>query len=106
MMKLLIITAGVTFLLTSAVSAGEGAAGHHNNSLVMPMDNMKNDSSHHQQMMQGHAHSMGSLAGMPGNKKDVARVIHVEANDSMRFMHEPFNIKDGETIKFIVINKG
>ena len=53
-----------------------------------------------------HDHSMESLAGKPGNEKGVSRALTVIADDSMRFTHEPFNIKDGETIKFVVTNKG
>ena len=56
-----------------------------------------------------HGHAMehgGSLAGKPGKQSDVTRTIEVAADDNMRFTHKPFNIKDGETIKFIVSNKG
>ncbi len=109
MKNLLKITAGITFLVTGTVSAGEGASGHHHDEQNMPQTMQKdmNDGSHHgQMMMEGHAHSMGSLAGEPGKEENVSRVIQVRADDSMRFTHEPFNIKDGETIKFVVINKG
>jgi len=117
MNKLLTLTAGIALLATGTVYAAEGEAGHHhgehNDSKTMPMDNMKDDSSHHQQMMmgqqksmEGHAHSMGSLAGEPGKNENISRVIKVTADDSMRFTHEAFNIKDGETIKFVVTNKG
>lgn len=51
-------------------------------------------------------HHGGSLAGKPGQENDVDRVINVEANDAMRFVHKPFNIKNGETIRFVISNKG
>lgn len=51
-------------------------------------------------------HHGTSLAGKPGKESDVDRVINVEASDAMRFAHEPFNIKNGETIKFVITNKG
>ena len=54
----------------------------------------------------GHAHSMESLAGKPGEEGAASRVINVIADDSMQFTHEPFNIQDGETIKFVVTNNG
>jgi|GEM_PF-196527 len=57
----------------------------------------------------GEGRGMGhgdSLAGKPGIESNVSRSIEVEAGDNMRFTHEPFNIKEGETIKFIVTNKG
>ena len=64
---------------------------------------------HHGNMDHGDGHKMGhgdSLAGQPGKESDVNRSIEVEASDNMRFSHTPFNIKDGETIKFIVTNRG
>lgn len=55
----------------------------------------------------GHAHgAVESLAGKPGLEAEVSRVITVTATDDMRFSHEPLNIQDGETIKFVVTNKG
>ena len=51
-------------------------------------------------------HHGESLAGKPGQESGVDRVINVEANDAMRFVHEPFNIKNGETIKFMITNNG
>lgn len=57
---------------------------------------------------QGH-HGMGhgdSLAGRPGEESEVDRTIKVEANDSMRFIHEPIKVKTGETIKFEITNTG
>lgn len=56
----------------------------------------------------GH-HGMGhgeSLAGRPGKADEVDRTIKVEANDSMRFIHDPINVKTGETIKFVITNTG
>lgn len=56
----------------------------------------------------GH-HGMGhgkSLAGRPGKEHEVNRVVEVEANDTMRFVHEPLKVKTGETIKFEISNTG
>lgn len=56
----------------------------------------------------GH-HGMGhgdSIAGKPGKESEVDRIIKVEANDSMRFIHEPIKVKTGETIKFEITNTG
>lgn len=47
-----------------------------------------------------------SMVGKPGIEDKVTKVIKVEANDQMRFIHKPFDIKAGETIKFIVTNTG
>jgi uncharacterized cupredoxin-like copper-binding protein len=48
----------------------------------------------------------GNLAGEPGEDRYVSRIITVTADDTMRFFHEPLNVKKGETIKFVVTNKG
>lgn len=66
--------------------------------------NMKMDHSggHHGEGM-GHGQS---VVGKPGIEDKVTKVIKVEATDQMRFIHKPFDIKAGETIKFIVTNTG
>ncbi len=56
-----------------------------------------------------HAEGMGHVAskvGKPGSAAKVTKVIKVEATDQMRFIHEPFEAKAGETIKFEVTNTG
>jgi len=60
----------------------------------------------HHQEMKGHEHAMESTTGGPGTNSDVTRSIIITADDTMRFKHDPLNIKEGETIKFIVTNKG
>ena len=106
MNKLLTLTAGIALLSSGVVNAGTGETGHqhgaHHESQTMPPSGMMGQ----HKGMEGHAHSMESLAGMPGKEENVSRVIQVRADDSMRFSHYPFNIKDGETIKFVVTNKG
>lgn len=61
------------------------------------------DQGHH---MNGHAHSMESLAGKPGTEANVDREIQVVADDNMRFSHPALEIKDGETIRFVITNQG
>lgn len=60
---------------------------------------------HHGAATAGHG-SEQSLAGSVGKESEVSRIIEVTADDSMRFFHEPINVKKGETIKFVVTNKG
>ena len=101
------------------MSAGDGQHDHHK----MMQENHMGDTGGHGHMGgemkegmhgghhgEGHGahggHHGGSLAGKPGQENDVDRVINVEANDAMRFVHKPFNIKNGETIKFVISNKG
>jgi len=120
-----LITAGCANVAHEHDATEKEAHGHHDK-MQDHHDSMAEGGDHHQGSMGGqekmddhsemaghgghggeHAHgSEGSLAGEPGKKDDVSRVIHVEANDAMRFVHAPFNIKDGETIKFVVTNKG
>lgn len=95
--------------LASWVQAAAGAAGHHHDAPKVAAE--MHEGEHHQDMMQSesmgdHTHAMGSLTGKPGDEQSASRVIQVTANDSMRFTHEPLSIKDGETIKFVVTNKG
>lgn len=61
---------------------------------------------HHGEGHHSMGHHGGSKAGKPGKEKHVDRVVHVEANDQMRFEHEKLQVKPGETIKFVVHNQG
>jgi len=120
---------GTVILVTGcAKNAHDNDDGHHNavkshhadmdHSHMSPVKTGHEDESgqheammgdHHAKISQGDGHGMGhgeSLAGKPGDEREVDRSIQVETSDNMRFSHEPFNIKDGETIKFIVSNKG
>lgn len=78
-----------------------GDHGHHDSAIVNHHD------MHQQQVHHGGAFGMGNtLAGEPGKESDVIRTITVTARDTMRFIHKPINVKNGETIKFVVTNKG
>jgi uncharacterized cupredoxin-like copper-binding protein len=132
MKKIIIpILLGTSMSMMTVVNAAESnsdsshhGSGHHmtgNNSTGHHGDTMTNSNSempahhnstghhkkqgHHQSMMKG-GHAMSSKAGMPGKEVDVTRTINVIADDSMRFTHEAFDIKAGETIKFVVTNQG
>jgi uncharacterized cupredoxin-like copper-binding protein len=52
----------------------------------------------------------GSYAfGEPGKAADVSKTFTIEAHDAngdMKFTHEKITIKKGETVKFVVTNKG
>lgn len=57
----------------------------------------------------GANHTQDHSFGEPGHAEDVTRTVTVEAHDAngeMKFVHEPLKIKLGETIKFVVTNKG
>ncbi len=63
-------------------------------------------SEHHEKGHHVTKHHDGSKAGKPGKAHHVDRIVHVEASDQMRFEHEPLHVKPGETIRFVVHNKG
>jgi len=58
----------------------------------------------------GHGHEgsghAASPAGVPGKARSVSRTIHVKMLDSMRFEPSSFQVKGGETVKFVVSNAG
>lgn len=60
----------------------------------------------------GHAHgghettSQGQEIGKPGDSKKVSRVVSIDMNDLMRFGPSDIAVKQGETIRFVVSNKG
>lgn len=58
----------------------------------------------------GGVHSGGHGAaysfGEPGKPQDVTRSIEIKATDDMKFLFEPFSIKQGETIRFVIVNTG
>jgi uncharacterized cupredoxin-like copper-binding protein len=57
----------------------------------------------------GANHTKDHSFGEPGHAEDVTRTVTVEAHDAngeMKFVHEPLKIKLGETVKFVVTNKG
>ncbi|OWW22636.1 cupredoxin domain-containing protein [Noviherbaspirillum denitrificans] len=60
----------------------------------------------------GHAHgghettSQGQEFGKPGDTNKISRVVSVDMNDLMRFGPSDIAVKQGETIRFVVSNKG
>ena len=60
------------------------------------------DASHHQ-----HGASADSAAiGQPGNAAQVSRTIKVDMSDNMRFTPASINVRQGETIRFVISNSG
>ena len=52
----------------------------------------------------GHGHRY--TFGEPGKAAEATRTIQVTLTDDMRILHEPFTVKRGETIRFVITNKG
>jgi uncharacterized cupredoxin-like copper-binding protein len=61
---------------------------------------------HHTPSADGQGHAGHTAFGHPGDASEVARTIQLEANDDMRFQVSSIDVKDGETIRFIVRNVG
>jgi uncharacterized cupredoxin-like copper-binding protein len=53
----------------------------------------------------GHSHDDRAI-GKPGEASQVDRTIDIEMNDSMRFIPDKLNVKQGETIRFMIKNIG
>ena len=51
-------------------------------------------------------HSAADAIGIPGKAESVTRTIAIDMSDSMRFTPANITVKQNETIKFIVRNKG
>ena len=80
----LISTTVLTIVLTSPIhAAGKGHDGHHSH------DN-------------GKAHM--TVGGLPGKASEIDRTIEIIATDDLKFSHSSLEVKDGETIKFVLIN--
>lgn len=53
-----------------------------------------------------HATTDTDAAGSPGKAGAISRTIQIEMADDMRFTPADITVKQGETIKFVVANKG
>ena len=53
----------------------------------------------------GH-HAPGATIGEPGDPAKAARTVNVDMADSMRFMPARIDVRQGETVRFVVKNSG
>ncbi|QDL53447.1 cupredoxin domain-containing protein [Rhodoferax aquaticus] len=53
----------------------------------------------------GHGHTAASM-GVAGKAQDISRTIHVDMSDAMRFTPSAIQVKQGETIRFVIKNSG
>jgi len=51
-------------------------------------------------------HVEATSFGQQGDPKKVTRTIRVEMNDRMRFVPDDVTVKKGDTVRFVVANKG
>lgn len=55
----------------------------------------------------GHSHSHGiDQIGKPGVLAQVTRTVEIDMSDAMRFTPDAVNVRQGETIRFVVKNSG
>ena len=54
----------------------------------------------------GHDHGKNVTFGSPGKESEITRTIEVQASDDMRFTPGKIEVRQGETIKFVVKNVG
>lgn len=54
----------------------------------------------------GHDHNKRVSFGSPGKESEITRTIELQAADDMRFTPGKIDVKQGETIKFVVKNTG
>ncbi len=86
LMLTLLMMIALSIALSSQIhAAGKGHHDHHNH------DKHK-------------AHMI--VGGGPGKESEINRTIEIIASDEMKFSVSTLEVKDGETIKFILINKG
>ena len=61
----------------------------------------------HTKKAAGHTHAAGaSSLGEPGKAAEVTRTVQIDMSDNMRFKPATIEVKQGETIRFIVKNAG
>ncbi len=51
-------------------------------------------------------HGKNATFGSPGKESEITRTIEVQASDDMRFTPGKIEVRQGETIKFLVTNVG
>ena len=54
----------------------------------------------------GHGHEQASDIGRPGVAGKATRTVKIDMNDTMRFAPERIEVRQGETIRFVVSNSG
>ena len=85
------------FAIALSLSAGAFAAGKHSGG--------HGSGGHHASGGHGHGHAHSNAAGEPGKKADVTRTLEIDMTEN-RYSNEKINVKAGETIRFVIRNKG
>ena len=86
--KITIAAVALAFVATSGCASNDGHQGH------------EAKEGHH---TGGHG---GDAIGKAGNPKKISRTVEIVAGDNMRYSPDQINVKEGETIRFVVKNTG
>jgi uncharacterized cupredoxin-like copper-binding protein len=54
----------------------------------------------------GHTHGSADAIGVAGKASEVKRTVKVDMNDAMRFVPASVEVKQGETVRFLITNSG
>jgi len=92
----------VAVALTLSLSTGAMAAGEHGGHHMKPgKEKMTSEQGHGG----GHGGGHGNAAGEPGKASEVTRTLDIDMTDN-RYSTEEIAVKAGETLRFVVRNKG
>jgi uncharacterized cupredoxin-like copper-binding protein len=92
----------VAVALTLSLSTGAMAAGEHGGHHMKPG---KKKMTFEQGHGGGHGGGHGNAAGEPGKASEVTRTLDIDMTDN-RYSTEEIAVKAGETLRFVVRNKG
>lgn len=82
----------ITYAIAVTLASATGATAH--------------DDGNHVKKAGSKANGNAATVGKPGDPGKVTRDVNVEMNDAMRFKPASIQVKQGETIRFIVRNAG
>ena len=100
-----LLAAAATFALTTTgLAAGEQGGGHGSGTHAAE-DKMMPGPGGHMMSKAGHDGGHANAAGEPGKASEVTRSLEIDMTDN-RYSAEEFTVKAGETIRFIIRNKG
>ncbi len=93
-----LLAAAATFALsTTALAAGEHGGGHGSAGKAIPKMGHSDGG--------GHSGGHGNAAGEPGKASEATRTITIDMTDN-RYSNEKITVKAGETVRFVIRNKG
>ena len=101
MKKLLILTTGLFLIAGNAFASGSHTGGHGHDEMKKVMEGHDNSDGHHADAM---------AVGEPGKKQNATKkitIIMTETDDGdMVFTPKIIDVKKGQTIRFVIRNKG